>query len=98
MTTKIAEKSEAVFAVRPARTRLLVGSRMAGNKAAGGTRPRRVPAFISADEAYYWTREWQQDVLESMQALRAGEYEDFDSDDPNDVARWLLSVDKDDCV
>jgi hypothetical protein len=55
-----------------------------------------IPAFIPADEAYYWSFHWQADVLESMAALRAGDYEDFDSDDPSDVARWLLSVDDDD--
>ncbi len=59
--------------------------------------PRTAPLFIRADEAYYWSVPWQRDVRESMAALAAGEYEDFDSDDPNDVARWLLSVDEDDC-
>jgi hypothetical protein len=96
MTTTIAKSSERVFSSPVSRTPLLPASQMASNKAA--REPRRVPAFITADEAYYWSREWQQDVLESMQALRAGEFEDFDSDDPNDVARWLLSVDEDDCV
>jgi hypothetical protein len=60
-------------------------------------RPDRVvPAFIRADEAYYWSFPWQQDVQASMRALSEGDYEDFDSDDPNDVARWMLRVD-DDC-
>lgn len=58
---------------------------------------RMVPAFIRADEAYYWSVPWQQDVRESMAALAAGDYEDFSSDDPNDVVRWLLNVDQDDC-
>jgi hypothetical protein len=31
-----------------------------------------------------------------MRALSEGDYEDFDSDDPNDVVRWMLRVD-DDC-
>ncbi len=62
--------------------------------AAGNTlgAPRTMPAFIRADEAYYWSFQWQDDVRESMAALAAGDYEDFDSDDPNDVARWMLSV------
>lgn len=59
--------------------------------------PRLAPSFIRADEAYYWSFAWQQDVRESMTALAAGDYEDFDSDDPSDVARWLLDVDEDDC-
>jgi hypothetical protein len=58
--------------------------------------PRIAPAFIRADEAYYWTFHWQHDVRESMNALSEGEYQDFDSDDPNDVVRWMLGVD-DDC-
>ncbi|MBK5218535.1 MAG: hypothetical protein JJE35_01930 [Thermoleophilia bacterium] len=96
MTITIANSSERVFLSRASRVPLLPASRLAGNKSMA--EPRRVPAFISADQAYYWSREWQQDVLASMQALREGEFQDFDSDDPNDVARWLLSVDEDDCV
>jgi hypothetical protein len=54
---------------------------------------RRVaPTFISADEAYYWSSPWQRDVQESMAALAAGEYMEFDSDDPNDIVRWMLSA------
>jgi hypothetical protein len=66
---------------------------------AGNASPgiRRVaPAFIRADEAYYWSFHWQQDVQTSMTALSEGEYEEFDSDDPSDVVRWMLRVD-DDC-
>jgi len=58
-----------------------------------GGSPRLAPAFIRADEAYYWSFHWQQDVQETMSALSRGEYEEFDSDDPNDVARWMLRVD-----
>ena len=57
---------------------------------------RTAPAFIRADEAYYWSFQWQEDVRISMQALSEGDYEEFNSDDPNDVVRWMLSVD-DDC-
>ncbi len=53
-----------------------------------------IPAFIPADQAYYWSFPWQDDVRASREALAAGEYEDFDSDDPNDVARWLLRIDE----
>jgi hypothetical protein len=58
--------------------------------------PRAVPAFIGADEAYYWSFPWQEDVRDSMRALSEGEYEEFNSDDPSDVVRWMLRVD-DDC-
>jgi hypothetical protein len=54
-----------------------------------------VPAFIAAGDAYYWSFQWQSDVRESMAALAAGDYEDFDSNDPNEVSRWLFKVDED---
>ncbi len=53
--------------------------------------PRHMPVFIPRDQAYYWSFAWQQDIRESMAALDNGDYEEFDSDDPNDVVRWLLS-------
>lgn len=53
--------------------------------------PMYMPLFISREQAYYWSFEWQRDIRESMAALEAGDYEDFDSDDPNDVVRWLLN-------
>lgn len=52
--------------------------------------PRTVPPFIRADEAYYWSFQWQEDVRKAMEARVAGESVVFDSDDPNDVVRWLL--------
>jgi hypothetical protein len=61
----------------------------------GPTGPRTVPIFIGAEEAYYWSVPWQEDVRESMAALAAGDYVEFDSDDPNDVVRWLLRDDAD---
>lgn len=53
--------------------------------------PSHMPVFIPRDQAYYWSFPWQKDIRESMAALEAGDYEEFDSDDPNDVVRWLLS-------
>jgi hypothetical protein len=54
--------------------------------------PRRVPLFIPRDQAYYWTREWQDSIRESMTEIKAGEYVIFDDpDDPEDVVRWFLS-------
>lgn len=97
MTAKTATASERVFSTRAAHNTLVPGSKLASNRRPNAEeRERRFPAFISADEAYYWSRPWQRDVIESMDALRRGDYEDFDSEDPNDVVRWLLSVDEDD--
>jgi hypothetical protein len=55
--------------------------------------PTAMPAAIPADQAYYWSTAWQDDVRELLDALARGEYEEFKSDDPNDVVRWLLSDD-----
>lgn len=52
--------------------------------------PRRVPLFISRDEAYYWTREWQEGIRRSMADLEAGDYTDFDSDDPDAITRRFV--------
>jgi hypothetical protein len=68
---------------------------LSASNASAGLR-RVAPATIRGDEAYYWSFDWQEDVQESMRALSQGEYEEFRSDDPNDVVRWMLSVD-DDC-
>jgi hypothetical protein len=46
---------------------------------------------ISRDEAYYWSAAWQDGERESLTAHGRGESVVFDSDDPNDITRWLLS-------
>ena len=48
---------------------------------------RRVPHFISRDQAYYWTREWQEAEDEADEELRRGEARVFD--DPKEALRWL---------
>lgn len=53
--------------------------------------PTHMPLFVPRDQAYYWSFNWQQDIRESLNALQNGDYEDFDSDDPNDVVRWLFT-------
>jgi hypothetical protein len=89
------ESRERIFRARGSRASSLRASHVTGN--VKSSRNRRVPLFIPADEVYYWSSSWQQDVAESMAALRSGDYVDFDSNDPKDVAHWLLSVDEDDC-
>jgi hypothetical protein len=97
MTTKAIASVERSFRVPASRTPSPQPSPVASNESLFGGTVRQVPLFISADEAYYWSSPWQRDVLESMRALRDGEFMDFDSDDPTDAAQWLLSVDEDDC-
>jgi hypothetical protein len=52
-----------------------------------------IPLVIPKDQLYYWTGEWREGVRAARDALANGDYRDFDSDDPNDVVRWLLDTD-----
>jgi hypothetical protein len=56
--------------------------------------PHTMPAFVSAEEAYFWTFAWQEGIREAMAEREAGNSRVFDSDDPDDVVRWLLSDDE----
>jgi len=49
--------------------------------------PRRVPLFIPRDQVYYWSREWQEGIRESMVAYEAGDYVEYSSDNSDDVIR-----------
>jgi hypothetical protein len=51
--------------------------------------PERVPVMIPADQAYYWTAEWQAGERESAEERAAGRSVVFDGSDPDDVIRWL---------
>jgi hypothetical protein len=55
--------------------------------------PHAMPAFIGTEEAYFWSFAWQEGIRESMAARASGDSRVFDSDDPNDVVRWLLTDD-----
>ena len=91
MTTVPITTTGAITTTSPGWSRALAVA-AATNTPAG---PRTVPTFIGADEAYYWSFRWQEDVREAMAARAAGESVLFDSDDSNDVVRWLLT-DEDD--
>lgn len=52
-----------------------------------------VPAAMPADEVIYWTQKWRAGEAETEAAFAAGEGITFDSENPTDVARWLLSDD-----
>lgn len=54
---------------------------------------REVPLTMPVDEIGYWTAKWRADELESAAARGRGEIARFDSDDPSDAVRWLLSDD-----
>lgn len=55
--------------------------------------PHDFPAAIPLDELPYWSAEWRKWELAAREALTSGEYVDFDSDDPTDVVKWLMSDD-----
>jgi hypothetical protein len=90
--------SIAVNATRPASaghaTEVVRRVPSASNGTAGSS--LAMPAFISAEEAYFWSFPWQVGIRESLAARAAGESRVFDSDDPSDVVRWLLADDDDD--
>ena len=54
-----------------------------------------VPFTMPTEQRYYWMYLWQLHERETLEGLNAGEYEDFDSDDPEDAARWLREPDED---
>lgn len=53
--------------------------------------PSRVPLFIPADQAFYWSSKWQRDEAESLADLKAGRSRRFS--DAQDAIRHLLSDD-----
>lgn len=53
---------------------------------------RRMPAFIPADQLYYWSSQWQDSERKAMDDLRAGRARTFD--DPTSAVRYLLGSDR----
>ncbi len=54
--------------------------------------PKGMPLFIPKDQAYYWTREWQEGEAEALAELERGEGVVFE--DPKEAVRWLNSDDE----
>ena len=57
---------------------------------------QRVPLTMPSSQMYYWRSQWQKDERQSLAALEAGETIVFDSDDPEDIVRWLHAEDEPD--
>jgi hypothetical protein len=73
------------------------GERYIAASFAGGTTVRSpspdfMPAFIPADQTYYWTFRWQQDEARANADLAAGRFRDFD--DPKEAVRHLLDTER----
>lgn len=56
-------------------------------------RVREVPLTMPTEQEYYWHFEWQQAEREALAERDAGESVRFDSDDPEDIVRWLNEPD-----
>ena len=52
-------------------------------------RRRRIPLTMPKAQEYYWHFGWQHGEREALADIERGEFVRFDSDDPNDIARWL---------
>lgn len=57
---------------------------------------QRPPLFIAQDEIFFWTAAWQAGERESAAERAAGNSIVFDSDDPQDIIRWLHADDEPD--
>ncbi len=47
-----------------------------------------IPAFIPADQAYYWSVSWQESERQALADIENGRLRTFN--DPNDAVRYLL--------
>jgi hypothetical protein len=60
--------------------------------AEGASPPRkglRVPIVMPSDQEYYWHFTWQNEERQCLLELETGQRVTFDTDDPEDAARWL---------
>ena len=58
---------------------------------AGKGSNQRTPLFVPRNQAYYWTRQWQNAEAEGLREIAAGKTRQFTSG--ASAARWLLSDD-----
>jgi len=62
-------------------------------QATGIQREQVVPLTMPSSQEYYWRQCWQQGERASLAELEAGHGIVFDSDDPEDIVRWLHEPD-----
>jgi hypothetical protein len=58
-------------------------------------RKQRVPLIMPSEQEYFWHFEWQQGEREAAAERDTGKVVRFDSDDPEDIVRWLHESDGD---
>jgi hypothetical protein len=84
MTFAVADTTAAAIEVVP-------GATEAASLPSGGL---RVPMVMPSDQEYYWRFTWQNEERQCLLELEAGSSVRFDSEDPEDAARWLLEPDE----
>jgi hypothetical protein len=89
MTVMATTSRESIVCAGSSATPALQPSKVATNQ--GSVAGRAVPLFIPADQAYFWSAQWQRDEAESLANLKAGNARTFH--DPMDAIRHLLSDD-----
>ena len=55
-----------------------------------------VPILMSREQEHLFSSVWREGDRESMADIESGQFQVFDSDDPDDVVRWLLDAPEDD--
>ena len=88
MTIQASASIEMVFRAAGSLMPAFAPSRIASNQPAGKV-VRKVPMFIPANQAYFWSSQWQQGEAETRANLKAGNAQTFD--DPLDAIRHLLA-------
>ncbi len=51
--------------------------------------PADVPRLVPREQAYYWTKVWQEGERKSRAEYEAGNYVEFDGSDLDAIRRWL---------
>ncbi|MGI8802477.1 MAG: hypothetical protein ACR2KV_09940 [Solirubrobacteraceae bacterium] len=59
-------------------------------------RQGRVPLTMPRSQKYYWTARWQRAERATLATIDAGDSIVFDSEDPEDIVRWLHTPDEPD--
>lgn len=83
------------FTLEPTATTSHVEDMVVPSTSTEVVRQRWVPLTMPSAQEYYWHFEWQQGEREGAAEREAGDVVRFDSDDPEDIVRWLHEPDDD---
>ncbi len=79
--------------ILPSEGRIAIHPRAVESTTAPTAGRRHVPLTLPSAQEYYWHFTWQEGERESLAELEAGIRIRFDSDDPEDIIRWLHAPD-----